>query len=108
MKNFVPRGQALRDFMYESVTFKMTHFGFSCYAKTFYNMHASYEGQPIITYHERPKCVILNVTDSYVKNFNKLIKGTFINYIREGGLSGMTNSFTGDLRKGKMLFSNEG
>jgi hypothetical protein len=33
----------------------------------------------------------------YVKIFNKLIKGTFINYIREG-----------DLRKGKMFFLNEG
>jgi hypothetical protein len=43
----------------------MTHFGFSCYAETFYNMHVSYEGWPIITYHEEPKCVILNVTDSY-------------------------------------------
>jgi hypothetical protein len=44
----------------------------------------------------------------YVKNFNKLIKGTFINYIMERGLSGKTNNFTGDLRKGKMLFLNEG
>jgi hypothetical protein len=31
-------------------------------------MHVSYECLPIITYHERPKCVILNVTDSISKN----------------------------------------
>ncbi len=53
-------------FIFESVTFKMTHFGSSCYAKTFYNMHVSYESYPIITYHEEPKCVILNVKDSFI------------------------------------------